>query len=163
MYARVREVIPADMARVDEEGLDLKEINGTQQRPTVPATRWERQRKTRRRLLCWYVYFSVLRLLTATKLQFTGQVKLVCCDTTAATATATAATDRTARTGTATAATATATPMTTDLPLAQAAAKRPAATKPIQATKATPETFRPSSPRTAVAPAKVARAPRAAS
>ncbi|KAE9345843.1 hypothetical protein PF008_g8572 [Phytophthora fragariae] len=82
---------------------------------------------------------------------------------TAATVTATAATDRTAPTGTATAATATATPPTTDPPLAQAAAKRPAATKPKQAAKATPETLRSSSPRTTVAPAKVARAPRAAS
>ncbi|KAE8884955.1 hypothetical protein PF003_g30751 [Phytophthora fragariae] len=46
----------------------------------------------------------------------------------------------------------------TDPPLAQAAA-----TKPKQAAKATPETLRSSSPRTVVAPAKVARAPRAAS
>ncbi|KAE9024094.1 hypothetical protein PR001_g12760 [Phytophthora rubi] len=83
---------------------------------------------------------------------------------TAATPTATAATATvTAATATATAATTTATPTMTDPPLAQAAAKRPAATKPKQAAKATPETLRSSSPRTVVAPAKVARAPRAAS
>ncbi|EGZ09937.1 hypothetical protein PHYSODRAFT_338647 [Phytophthora sojae] len=128
------------MARVDEEGLDLKEINGTQQRPKGPATRWERQRKE---CVDYFVGWLAFGQPTATAgTAATATATAATTTATAATATATAATDRTAPTGTATAATATATPTTTGLPLAQAAAKRLAATKPIQATKAAPETLR---------------------
>ncbi|KAE9204744.1 hypothetical protein PF002_g20540 [Phytophthora fragariae] len=97
--------------------------------------------------------------LTATATAATATATAATVTVTAATPIATAATPTaTAATATATAATTTATPTMTDPPLAQAAA-----TKPKQAAKATPETLRSSSPRTVVAPAKVARAPRAAS
>ncbi|KAJ8531701.1 hypothetical protein ON010_g14260 [Phytophthora cinnamomi] len=53
---RLRDVVSADIARVDEEGLGIQEIYGAQQRPMVPASRW----------------------LITTKLRFTGQVKPIC-------------------------------------------------------------------------------------
>ncbi|KAE8995630.1 hypothetical protein PR002_g19559 [Phytophthora rubi] len=160
------------MTRVDEEGLDLQEIYGAQQRPKVPVTRWNVASTT---LLPTATAGTALTATataaTATATAATVTVTAATPIATAATVTATAATPTataatatvTAATATATAATTTATPTMTDPPLAQAAAKRPAATKPKQAAKATPETLRSSSPRTVVAPAKVARAPRAAS